>query len=283
MGFIDSVARTKLSIVVIAVAVLTILRLIVHKSILNTPPHLRGLGSGKINAGLNELLDAIIYAGVFVFLVIRPFVLQTFYIPSGSMVPTLLVNDLIIANKFVYRFSEPKRGDIIVFKPPKEALREGQAETDFIKRLVGLPGDTIEFKNNTVYRNGKAVDEPFKAFTRPVNPEQSLFEMLSPEERAAEPVFDYKLVEYNGKYYSVMSNNGQYYPALASTAVTDPFLQAKLMSSPPAPIPAGHYLMIGDNRNNSLDGRFWGLIKREDMVGKAEVVLFPIKRFKRTQ
>src|SRR2546428_9441597 len=96
------------------------------------------------NAG--EFVESFVIAVVIVFLVIRPFLIQAFYIPSRSMTPTLGVNDRVLVNKLCYRFREPARNEIIVFRAPKEAAAsefDGE-EKDFIKRVVGLPGDTVE-------------------------------------------------------------------------------------------------------------------------------------------
>src|SRR5205823_6429741 len=88
-----------------------------------------------------EFLESALIAIVLVFLVIRPFVVQAFYIPSGSMQPTLMVGDRILVNKFIYRIVKPNRGDVVVFVAPHLASTD---EKDFIKRIVGLPGDTVQ-------------------------------------------------------------------------------------------------------------------------------------------
>ncbi len=106
-----------------------------------------------------ELLDSGLIAFILVFLVIRPFVVQAFYIPSESMIPTLMPGDRILVNKFVYRLNEPRRGDIIVFDAPPAAL-QGNDKKDFVKRLIGLPGDLVEIKGDDgVYINGRRVEE----------------------------------------------------------------------------------------------------------------------------
>src|SRR5262249_3941137 len=116
-------------------------------------------------------LDAIIYAGVFVFMLIRPFLLQAFLIPSGSMIPTLLENDFIVANKTIYRYSDPQRGDIVVFRPPAFAALPDQLDSnhepkvDFIKRCTGIPGDLIEIHDGNLYRDGKQEPDVHKHFT----------------------------------------------------------------------------------------------------------------------
>ena len=104
---------------------------------------------------INEYLDAIIIAGLTALFLIS-YVVRTFYIPSGSMKPTLQPNDYILVNEFIYRFAEPKRGDIIVFKPPNR-----KNPPDYIKRVVGLENESIEVKDNTVFINGKPLDEPY--------------------------------------------------------------------------------------------------------------------------
>jgi len=108
-----------------------------------------------------ETVDSALIAVVLVFLVIRPFLIQTFFIPSGSMIPTLLEKDRILVNKISYRFGEPKIGDIVVFKAPPEASPQDGKERDFIKRLVGLPGDTLEVKDGALWRNGKRLNESY--------------------------------------------------------------------------------------------------------------------------
>ncbi len=102
-----------------------------------------------------ELLDSGLIAFILVFVIIRPFVVQAFYIPSGSMMPTLIQGDRILVNKFVYYLNPPKRGDVIVFDAPPQALGGGEGK-DFIKRLIGLPGDHIQIRRGEgVYVNGR--------------------------------------------------------------------------------------------------------------------------------
>jgi signal peptidase I len=107
-----------------------------------------------------ELLDSGLIAFVLVFLVIRPFVVQAFFIPSESMVPTLVPHDRILVNKFVYDLNAPQRGDIIVFDAPSQALY-GNGRKDFVKRLIGLPGDGIRIRRGDgVYINDRRLEEP---------------------------------------------------------------------------------------------------------------------------
>lgn len=100
-------------------------------------------------------LPFLLVSAVLIAWVVRTFIFHPFYIPSGSMEPTLLPQDRVIVNKFIYRFQEPKRGDIIVFLPPND-------NRDYIKRIIGLPGETIEIKKGMVYINNRALSEPYK-------------------------------------------------------------------------------------------------------------------------
>ena len=104
-----------------------------------------------------DLLESFVVAVVLVFLVVRPFVVQAFYIPSRSMTPTLNVSDRIVVNKLSYRFRDPARHEVVVFRAPREASYALQdlEEKDFIKRVVGLPGDTIEVHGGVTYINGE--------------------------------------------------------------------------------------------------------------------------------
>ncbi len=109
-----------------------------------------------------EFIDSALIAVLLVFCILRPFVIQAFYIPSGSMEPTLQKNDRILVNKFVYYFKQPQVGDIVVFDAPPQAL-QGQegGKKDFIKRVVGAPGDRIAVKEHMLYRNGVPVPEAY--------------------------------------------------------------------------------------------------------------------------
>jgi signal peptidase I len=112
-----------------------------------------------------ELLDSAILALALVFLIIKPFIVQAFWIPSESMLPALHPNDRILVNKFIYHFREPRREDVIVFQAPSEALimsfGDDHSKKDYIKRVIGLPGDEIAIHDGAVYVNGKALKEPY--------------------------------------------------------------------------------------------------------------------------
>ncbi len=169
-------------------------------------------------AVIKEYLDAFIVAGL-VALFLITFVVRTFYIPSLSMVPTLLVNDVLLANEFEYKVSKPHDGDIIVFPPPVPTTN------DFIKRLIGSPGEKLRIHQGVVYRNDVALKEPYIA---------------------QEPNYELEIKNY-GIYV-----DGQ--PLDSSQANIPP----KDKWTSPDTIPPNCYFMMGDNRNDSEDSHMWG-------------------------
>lgn len=269
---IDALARTPLSQIIMLVSVCTVLRLALAPYLAKIPPKHKIGGAYKAARIFNELFDAIIYAGIFVFLLIRPFALQAFRIPSGSMLDTLQINDFIVANKFIYRIGDPKPNDIVVFRPPAIACNpdqigpDGQVNADFIKRCVGVPGNVIEIRGGKLYRDGQLAAEPFTKMDSPG---------------------DFKLVHYKGKYYPVNLIQGSVNGENFGTRM--PFIAANLEEAealrklPPAPVPKGFILCFGDNRGNSMDGRYWGLVPRADVIGRSEAVWWPPKRWRITR
>lgn len=239
---------------------------------------------------VNESLDAVIYAGIFVFLLIRPYIIQAFVVPSGSMISTLHVGDYILANKFIYRFTDPKEGDIVVFIPPKagttaaEQDPDGTVNVDYVKRCIGVPGDVIELRNNILYRNGVAVDEPYAHFFRLGDQMGSTFQQIpNSDDQRCPP--DFKFVNYKGKTIplqiegSLVNADPTYTaPIYGVNSITT---MSTLKSLPAAPIPPGYYFMMGDDRNNSYDGRAWGLVPRNRIVGRADYIWFPLPRIQR--
>jgi len=107
----------------------------------------------KRKSAIREWIETLVIAFILAMLV-RAFIMAAFKIPTGSMIPTLLVGDKIFVNKFIYRFHEPKRGDIIVFKSPEDPKK------DFVKRLVALGGETVEIRNGKIYINSKQITDP---------------------------------------------------------------------------------------------------------------------------
>src|SRR5579872_17555 len=161
---------------------------------------------------LREYLDAFIIAGV-VALVLMHFFVRTFWIPSGSMLPTLKVHDVLLANEIQYRVEDPRDGQIAVFEPPPML-----GTTDFIKRVMAVPGDTFRIHNGRVYRNGKALQEPYIA---------------------ARPDYEMEIKDYQVIVDGV--------PLDSARAVLPPRSAWKA----PDRVPPGYYLMLGDNRNDS--------------------------------
>jgi signal peptidase I len=175
--------------------------------------------------------------------VLRSFLVEPFQIPSSSMVPTLQVGDYILVNKYTYgirlpvlrtkvvSLNEPQRGDVMVFFPPH------MNDTYFIKRVVGLPGDTVSYRNKRIYVNGEPVEQ------------QSLAVM--PDGRSSYQVG----LEVLGDANHLMQVDARR-PSRDFSVVVKP----------------GHYFMMGDNRDNSSDSRVWGQVPEKDIVGKAFAV-----------
>ncbi|MBW3623268.1 MAG: signal peptidase I [Armatimonadetes bacterium] len=113
---------------------------------------------GKAEAGIGEFLESLLFAWVVVFLIFRPFLYEPFRIPTTSMVPTLNIGDRIVVNRYLYRLRPPERGDIVVFKSPPAARKE---EADFVKRLVGMPGELVDIQAGDLYIDGKPLNEPY--------------------------------------------------------------------------------------------------------------------------
>ncbi len=188
----------------------------------------------------NFLVETIKTIGLSVILALgmRTFVAEARYIPSGSMEPTLQIDDRLIIDKVSYRFSEPQRGDIVVFDPTAQLQKENYKDA-FIKRVIGLPGDMVEVRNDRVKINGQVLTENYPSWSAPdkmteIYARKSGGEPWNPD---ASPGRDWK---------------GQ--------------------------VPAGQYLVLGDNRNNSYDGRGWGFLPKNKIVGKAIFKFWPLNR-----
>jgi signal peptidase I len=163
-------------------------------------------------------------------LLLRAFVVQTFYIPSGSMEPTLQIGDRILVNKLSYHLHSVERGDIVVFRRPADENCGGPPVADLVKRVIGLPGETISLTNGTkgyVKINGKRLNES----------------------------------------YLPSSMQGKSFAGPAGT----PYSLAK-----PYVIPANDYFVMGDNRPDSCDSRYWGPISRSLIVGKVDLRVWPL-------
>lgn len=292
---IDRIARTPLSQILLIALVLSAIRVVAFLITQKVPIHRQGFGVKVLNF-VSDLFDSIIYAAVFIFMVVRPYFFQTFQIPTGSMVPTNMVGDYIGLNKAIYRYTDPKRGDVVVFRPPARACNpdqideQGVVKIDFVKRLIGQPGELIEIKQGQVFVDGNPLWEPYKQLTDPSSDGKS-FRLLTPEQKAAWPKANWKLVKYNGELIPLnytendanspnpISFSGGYtYSVVKDYYVTDPLLMNKLKELPAEKIPLKHYLFMGDNRNGSSDGRSWGLIERNSIVGRADFIWLPFSR-----
>lgn len=214
-------------------------------------------------SGTWETIKVIVQALLIAF-VLRTFLFQPFNIPSGSMKDTLLVGDYVFVSKYAYGFSrysfpfgfppfsgrilgsEPTRGDVIVFKLPRDN------STDYIKRLVGLPGDRIQVQEGVLFINGTAV------------PRVKIDDFIDDED----PDNPVRIARYRETL-----PNGVSYEVLDQT----PF--GALDSTQEYVVPPGHYFFMGDNRDNSLDSRVQsavGYVPYENLVGRAEVIFFSI-------
>jgi signal peptidase I len=181
---------------------------------------------------LREYFESIVIA-VILALFIRTFVVQAFKIPTGSMEENLLIGDHLLVNKFIFGpavsslertllpLATVKRDDVVVFKYPEEPDR------DFIKRVIGLPGETVEVREKKVYINGKPLDEPFVHFLQPAAAPSELHEITS---------------------FDVRERYG------------------------PVTVPPNQYFVMGDNRDNSQDSRYWGFLPSDYIKGRALVI-----------
>ncbi len=208
---------------------------------------------------VREYLDAFIVASLAALFLIT-FVIRTFYIPSDSMVPTLQQNDVLLVNEFEYRVHAPARGDIVVFKPPIYSA------TDFIKRVVAVPGDTLRVSGGTVYVNGKAVSEPYISQA---------------------PSYDLRIVN-----YGISVDNGGGLQQLSPAQADVP---PRSRWQAPDRVPAGFYFVMGDNRNDSDDSHIWGFAQlhgpfaagplaqtsaKAQFTGRAFLLLWPLNRLR---
>lgn len=192
--------------------------------------------------------------------VVRSFVVEPFKIPSGSMVPTLLVGDFILVNKFDYGLRMPvtntrltqgrplERGDVVVFRYPKDE------SVDYIKRVIGLPGDTVAYQDKQLTINGKPVAET------------ALPDYFDEERQNYAKQFEESL---DGRKNAILNNPAV--PPFVMGAYDYPYRDNCTYNSRGVicKVPPGHYFMMGDNRDNSADSRYWGFVPDQNIVGRA--------------
>lgn len=210
---------------------------------------LRESEGGEMGALLSTLWDwtrSILVAFV-LFLVVRTFLVEAFKIPTSSMENTLLVGDFLLVNKAVYgaevpgtdlhlpAFDEPERGDVVVFNPPHEPRK------NYVKRLVGMPGDTLEMRDKTVYVNGAPLREPYARY-------------VDRQGDAVHPDMNWQ------SNHLIAGPGGDYHPTRDNWG--------------PIVVPGGGYFVLGDNRDNSEDSRYWGFVSRESIKGRPWFVYY---------
>ena len=214
--------------------------------------------NGSVGRWLWEWTKSIAVAFL-LFILVRTFVVEAFQIPTGSMEQTLLVGDFLLVNKMVYgaelpgtgvrlpAFDPPARGDIVVFSPPPAARQA--ANTNYVKRIVGLPGDTLLMVEGVLYRNGGQVAEPYARHTRPYEDPRS-------------PQFDWQrthLVESGRRLH-------EYRPTRDNWG--------------PITVPSDSFFVMGDNRDNSEDSRYWGFVPNTSVKGRPWIIYFSYDRNK---
>jgi len=197
---------------------------------------------------------------ILIVFLLRSFLFEPFKIPSGSMIPTLLVGDLILVNKFDYGIrlpvinqkivanKDPARGDVVVFRYPPDP------RIDYIKRVVGLPGDEVAYLNKVLTINGKRIDSA------------ALPDFYDEDSRRYAQQFSEKLA---GVEHHILIDKER--PAFIPGTQSFPNSDACRYSGEgvTCKVPAGHYFMMGDNRDNSVDSRYWGFVPDRNLVGRA--------------
>jgi signal peptidase I len=205
---------------------------------------------------------------------LRSFLLEPFKIPSTSMVPTLLVGDLIVVNKFTYgirlpilnkkiiEVNQPQRGDVMVFKYPKDMSQ------DYIKRIIGVPGDTITYEDKRLTVNGKPVE--YTALDDYLEDDKLFYHKQYMENLHG---VQHRILNTDNKASTDIAQVENFPHREACTYTYEKFTCI---------VPAGNYFMMGDNRDNSLDSRYWGFVPDKNIVGKAFFVWMnlgnPLKR-----
>jgi signal peptidase I len=203
---------------------------------------------------------------------LRSFLVEPFKIPSGSMIPTLLVGDFILVNKYTYgirlpvinkkivELNSPQRGDVVVFRyPPDPSL-------DYIKRVVGLPGDKIVYRNKKLSINGREIAQ-----------------------KKTDDYLDRDRLFYTPRFVETLGSVEHHIlveaeaPSFIQQITRFPYMEKCNYNSEgvSCEVPPGHYFMMGDNRDNSQDSRFWGFVPDENLVGKAFFIWFNFSDLKR--
>jgi signal peptidase I len=206
-----------------------------------------GTAPGRTSKPLEWLKSAAI--AIVIFLVLRTFLIEAFRIPSGSMENTLLIGDFLFVNKALYgaeipltgahlpAFREPRRNDLVIFKSVEEP------RLTVVKRVVGMPGDTLSMEENRLQVNGRAAEEPFVLRTAPLADHE-----------------DPKMRGWQSRYLIADRDPRTYRPTLKNWG--------------PIIVPADSFFVMGDNRDNSYDSRYWGFLGRDRIRGRPLIVYF---------
>jgi signal peptidase I len=201
-----------------------------------------------------------ILGAVVIYLVIRTLFIEAYRIPSGSMIPTLLVGDWLFVNKLIYGptipftnshlpgYADPKRGDVVVFMSPTQIDQPDDPNPTLVKRLVGMPGDTLYMRDGLLYVNGMPQRQGFAAQANHVDPNAA---------NSTDVLFSWQ--------HRIELKNTRFGSA-PGTPTHDNW--------GPLLIPARHYFMMGDNRYCSKDSRYWGVVPRENVRGKPLIVYY---------
>jgi signal peptidase I len=219
----------------------------------------RAASNGARSGALWETIKSI-GGAVIIYLVIRTLLVEAYRIPSGSMIPTLLVGDWLFVNKLVYGptipftnahlpgYSQPKRNDVVVFVSPPQSDQPEDPQPTLVKRLVGMPGDTLYMRGGLLYVNGLPQRQGFAATTNHVDPSEA---------NSTSDLFAWQ------HRIEVKSSRFGSPPEIPTHDNWGPLL-----------IPAGNYFMMGDNRYCSKDSRYWGVVPRDNVRGRPLIVYY---------
>lgn len=219
----------------------------------------RAASNGARSGALWETIKSI-GGAIIIYLVIRTLLVEAYRIPSGSMIPTLLVGDWLFVNKLVYGptipftnthlpgYSDPKRNDVVVFVSPPQIDQPEDPQPTLVKRLVGMPGDTLYMRGGLLYVNGLPQRQGFASTTNHVDPSEA---------NSTSDLFTWQ------HRIEVKSSRFGSPPEIPTHDNWGPLL-----------IPAGNYFMMGDNRYCSKDSRYWGVVPRDNVRGRPLIVYY---------
>ena len=213
---------------------------------------------------------------ILIVFLLRSFLFEPFKIPSGSMVPSLLVGDFILVNKYTYgvrlpvinkkiaAVNLPQRSDVMVFRYPENPSK------DFIKRVIGLPGDTVSYKDKQLNINGQLVPQEKTGLFTEVDERMNMRQFQAYKEKlGAKP----HLMMVDPRAASINLGGVREFPNKNNCVYNEEGMTCK--------VPAGHYFMMGDSRDNSDDGRYWGFVPEQNIVGKAVLIWMNFGALKR--